>query len=64
MTIAEQFKAEGIQQGIQQEVEKGIEQEKIIIAERLLSEGAEISFIAKITNLSLAKIKELKEKSH
>lgn len=60
MTIAEQFKAEGMQQGMQQ----GIEQEKIIIAERLLSEGAGISFVAKITELPLDKIKELKDKSH
>jgi len=52
MTIAEQFKAEGVQQ------------EKIIIAKRLLAEGAEISFISKITELPLDKIKELKDKSH
>jgi len=52
MTIAEQFKAEGIQQGIE------------LVAKRLLSEGAEIDYVAKITNLSLAKIKELKEKLH
>ncbi len=35
-------------------MKKGIEQEKMIIAERLLSENADLTFIAKITELPLA----------
>lgn len=58
MTVAEQLKAEGIQQGVKQ----GSEQAKNEIAERLLSEKAEVAFIAKITGLSLVKIEELKKK--
>jgi len=54
MTIAEQLKAEGI--------EKGIEKEKLEIAKRLLSENAEVSFIARVTELSAAKIEELKKR--
>jgi hypothetical protein len=52
MTIAEQLKAEGM------------EQEKVIITKRLLSVGAEIDFVAKITELPLEKIKEINQKSH
>lgn len=50
MTIAEQFKAEGI------------EKNKLEIAERLLQENQSVDFIAKITKLSLAKIKELQRR--
>lgn len=54
MTIAEQL--------VEQGLEKGMEKEKQIIAERLLSEGIELDFIAKITKLPLEKIKDLKNK--
>jgi predicted transposase/invertase (TIGR01784 family) len=54
MAIAQKLEARGI--------EKGVEKRNIEIAERLLSENAELAFIAKITGLSLAKIEELKKK--
>jgi predicted transposase/invertase (TIGR01784 family) len=54
MSLAEQLKAEGIAEGIQ----KG----KMEIVERLLAEKTEIAFIAKITGLSLAKIREIQNK--
>lgn len=42
-------------------LEKGIEKEKIIVAQRLLAEGVELVFIAKITDLPLWRIKEIQE---
>jgi predicted transposase/invertase (TIGR01784 family) len=60
MTIAEQLKAEGKLEGIQQ----GIEKTKREIAERLLAANEDLMKIANITGLSLEKIKELKQKSH
>lgn len=63
MTIAEQLKAEGMQQGMQQGLIKGKEEEQIEIAERLLAEKVELSIIAKVTKLSIDKIKELKDKN-
>jgi predicted transposase/invertase (TIGR01784 family) len=68
MTIAEQLKAEGmqqgIQQGIQQGMQQGIEKTKYEIAERLLAKNEDLSSIAEVTGLSLEKLKELKQKSH
>lgn len=54
MTLAQRFEQKGIKQGI--------EKEKMIIATRLLAEGVESVFIAKITDLSLSQIEELKKK--
>jgi predicted transposase/invertase (TIGR01784 family) len=56
MTIAELFKAEGM--------EKGIEKAKHEIAERLLAKNMDLTSIADITGLPLEKIKELKQKTH
>ena len=47
---------EGIQQGIQQ----GKEQALIEVAQRMIAEGAEDSFIAKVTGLSIEKVQELR----
>lgn len=58
MTIAEQLKAEGIEKGL----ERGIEKRNIEIAERLLSEKADPTFVARVTGLSLAKVKEIHDK--
>jgi predicted transposase/invertase (TIGR01784 family) len=55
---------QGIQQGVQQGMQQGIEKEKIIIAERMLSEGCELSFITKLTQLSLEKLMVLKKGLH
>lgn len=57
MTIAEQLKAEGMQQGMQQGIEKG----KLEVAERLLAQKIELALIAEVTGLSLQKIEELKK---
>ena len=53
--LAEQWREEGVQKGLEQ----GSVQEKYKIAERLLAENVEIAFIAKITGLSVEKIKEM-----
>ena len=50
MSLAEQLKAEGKVEG---KAERDIE-----IAKRLLAEGVDVAFIAKITGLSAVKIKE------
>lgn len=67
MTIAEQYRMEGWQEGIQQGrqkgIQEGIEKEKAALAKRLLSENVDISFIAKITQLSIAEIEQLEEKA-
>ncbi|ABP66990.1 hypothetical protein Csac_1388 [Caldicellulosiruptor saccharolyticus DSM 8903] len=47
---------EGIQQGIQQ----GKEQALIEVAQRMIAEGAEDSFITKVTGLSIEKVQELR----
>ncbi len=51
MTVAEQFRAEGV------------EQNRLEIAKRLLAKNAELSFIEEVTGLPLIKIKEL-QKNH
>lgn len=57
MTVAEQLRQEGIQQGIRQ----GIQQDRIIMAARLISRGVDESLIAETTELSLEQIRKLKE---
>lgn len=44
--------------GVEKGIAQRIEQEKTIVAKRLLAEGVEPVFIAKITDLPLLKIKE------
>lgn len=71
MTLAEQLKAEGraeglqtgLQKGIQEGVQKGKFEGKLEIAKRLLVEGVEIAFIAKITGISLEKLKKLNDEA-
>ncbi len=58
MSLAEQLKAEGRMEGRAE----GVEKRNIEIAERLLAEKVELSFIQKITGLSLAKIREIQKK--
>ena len=59
MTLAEQLIAEGHQKGIQEGLQKG----KFEVAKQLLREGVEIAFIAKMTGLSLDKLKLLDEEA-
>ena len=61
MTISEQFREEGKKLGIKIGIEKGIEKGKIEVAKQLLAEKAELTFIQRITGLSLVKIEALKE---
>lgn len=53
MTLAQRFEQKGI--------EKGMQKEKIIVASRMLEEGVEPVFIAKITGLALSEINTLKK---
>jgi predicted transposase/invertase (TIGR01784 family) len=50
-----------IQRGIQQGMQQGIEKKAIQSAEAMLEEGCDVAFIAKITQLSLEKIKALQK---
>ncbi len=51
----------GIEKGIEKGIGKGIEKEKMIVARRLLTAGAELAFISKITELSLSQIEALQK---
>ena len=67
MTLAEQLRQEGMQQGMQQGRQEGMQQgrqegvfkEKIEIAERMLKEGVEFVFIVKITGLSISELENM-----
>ncbi len=56
MTLAQRFEQKGI--------EKGIEREKIIIAERMLSEGYDFNTITKLTQLTTDKLLIIKKNLH
>ena len=60
MTIAERL----IEKGILKGREEGIIKEKQAIAIKLLTEGTEPLFVAKITDLSIDKIKALQAQIH
>jgi hypothetical protein len=53
----------GIKKGIELGMERGINQERFIIAKRLLWEGVDPAFIAKITELTFNEVEALKQKS-
>jgi predicted transposase/invertase (TIGR01784 family) len=53
MTVAQQIEERGIQQGIQQGIMK--------MVDHMLSENVEIAVIAKVSGLSLDKIRELRK---
>lgn len=65
VTIAEQFKAEGVKQGVQQGVQQSLEK----VAKKILSEETGftgpnlIAFVQRITGLSKEKIEELGKKT-
>ncbi len=56
MTLAEQLIDEGMT--------KGRQEGKLEVAERLLSEGIELTFVAKMTGLPLERLKSLQEESY
>ena len=57
MTLAQRFEEIGEKKG----KKKGKKEEKMTIACRLLAEGVEPVFIARITELSLSQIEELRK---
>jgi len=59
MTFAEKMEERGIQKGKQEGKIEG----KQDIALRMLNEGIELAFISKVTDLSLADLKRLQEKT-
>ena len=52
MTLAQRFEEIGVQ--------KGIEQGKIDVARKMLSEGMDIATAAKLTDLPVDKVKQIK----
>lgn len=60
MTIAEQWKQEGVQQGMQQGEHHAVEK----VAKRLLAKGLDCDDIAEITELSKDEIKALEAANH
>ncbi len=68
MTIAQKLEAraleKGLEKGLEQGLEKGLEQGFEEVAKNLLSEGADLAFISKVTKLSLSRIHELKRNLH
>ena len=63
MTFAEKMEERGIQKGMQKGKQEGKIEGKQDIALRMLNEGVEIAFISKVTDLSLADLKRLQEKT-
>ena len=58
MTVADQLRQQGMIQGVEKGMEKGI----ATVARNLLNEGAEISFVAKTTGLTEAQLLVIKAK--
>lgn len=65
MTIAEQLKAlgrqEGLQQGRQEGLQEGLQEAVRETALKMLSEGADLEFISRVTGLSLEELANLKQ---
>jgi len=63
-SVAQQWKEEGIEQGVllgkQQGIEQGIER----VAAKMLADGDSIENIARVTGLSTAKIQTIKSLLH
>ena len=49
----------GIEQGIEQGIEKGIKEEKVETVKKMINEGADYVFIAKITGKTIKEIEEI-----
>jgi predicted transposase/invertase (TIGR01784 family) len=54
---------EGRQEGWQEGIGQGVEKNQLDTAKRLLQENGDLAFIARITGLSIDKIKQLQEES-
>jgi predicted transposase/invertase (TIGR01784 family) len=52
---------QGLQQGMQRGMQQGMQENKLAIAKNMLKEGCEISFVAKVTNLTKETVEELKK---
>lgn len=57
----EQGVKQGIEQGIQQGVKQGTQKEKIEIVKKMLKSNFDVEVIANITELSVEKIKEIRQ---
>jgi hypothetical protein len=55
MTLAEQLRVEGLQEG----EKKGMVRTKLEMAIKLIAEGLDLSFIAKITELPMSQLRQL-----
>jgi len=68
ITLAEQLIDEGMTKGLQEGLQKGLQEGhqkgKLEVAQRLLSEGIELTFVAKMTGLSLESLEVLREESY
>jgi predicted transposase/invertase (TIGR01784 family) len=51
----------GLKKGLEQGLERGLEQAMGMAAQRLLANGADVAFIAQITDLPVEKIKALRD---
>jgi hypothetical protein len=56
MTIAQKLEARALEKGLEQGFEE--------VAKNLLSEGADLAFISKVTKLPLSRVQELKKNLH
>ena len=59
MTIAEQLRAEGMQQGINQGINQGVQQGLYSVVKNMLAENANIDSIMKFTKLSKKEIEKI-----
>lgn len=62
MTLAEQLRDEGRMEGRMEGRAEGRIEERIEVAKRLLTAGTEVTFVAKITGISVEKLKALQSK--
>ena len=64
MTVEEQLIHKGEQRGLEQGWRQGLEEGMQKVAERLLSQGTDIRTIAAITDLSIAEIQTIRQRTH
>ncbi len=59
MTIAEQLRAEGIEQGILQGRQEGMQEEKMLVVKNLLARGVDMRIISSATGLDISEIEKI-----